>query len=170
MQKHPELRRQRGSVLAGVIVLSMIMTLAAGGFVLASSFVTGTQLDVKNIRLLQFAGESAAQMGVRHMRNYSASQLTAIARGATKEITSGYTTFQDASDRAAMKSPKYRLAFEKFSDSDTIGMKAWTTFEGRSDTVYITWKIVPTWTTPVFDQPSDLTMRDWKDTLLAYRP
>lgn len=70
MPKPFELSNQKGSVLAGVLALSIAMTAIAGGYVVLSGNTAGRRLDAMEDLRLHYAAEAGAQLGVRWLKEY----------------------------------------------------------------------------------------------------
>lgn len=172
MQEHSQLNGQRGSVLGGTLVLCIIMTMAAGSFVLATSFIHSDQQRSYDSRKLMVAGESLALMAVRYMRNVPPATLYgpgSISNGITYNITPNYPlydTLQDVSIRPLLGNPWIRACYVKVAD--TVRVMTWAVLPGaEQDTLLTTWKI----TAATAGGPgglSILTLKAWKDTLLGY--
>lgn len=65
------MKNQRGSVLVGVIGISIAMSVAAGGFILLSANTAGTEVrSATNLRL-HYAAESGIFMGVRWVKTHN---------------------------------------------------------------------------------------------------
>lgn len=172
MSEHSELRRQRGTVLGGTLVLSMVMTMAAGSFVLATGFINSDQQRTYDNRKLMIAGESVTLMAVRYMRDIPPTTLYgggSIANGVFFDITPNYPlydTLQEATVRSLMGNPWIRACYVKIDD--TVRVMTWAVMPGaRQDTLKTTWKVTAAVTGGPFGM-SILTLKDWKDTLLAY--
>ncbi len=65
------MRGQRGSVLAGVIALSLVMTLAAAGLITMSANTSIAEISSGADLQLHYAAEAGALLGVCWARNYA---------------------------------------------------------------------------------------------------
>jgi hypothetical protein len=70
MPKSLELNRQKGSILAGVLALSVAMTAVAGGYVLMAGNTAGRRLDSQEDLRLHYAAEAGMLVGVRWLKEY----------------------------------------------------------------------------------------------------
>lgn len=172
---------QRGSILVGVIALSLAMTIAAASYILQAGATVGNFQTNLEARKLRISGESTAQLAVRYMRDITASKLnppiknTFLAEGDTIGITPGYpsyTIFSSPQVQSAMGNPRIRASYTR--KADTLRVLAWATFGPKSDTILISWKIshaVAT-TNPCHVHPycmAVVTLKDWKDSLIVNR-
>jgi hypothetical protein len=62
--------KQRGSVLIGVMALSLLMTIAASGFILVTANTANDGLGSAANRQLHYAAESGLYLGIRWARSY----------------------------------------------------------------------------------------------------
>lgn len=67
-----ELKGQRGSILAGVLALTMAMTAIAGGYILMSGNTAGRRLDAMDDLRLHNAAEAGALLGMRWLKEHDA--------------------------------------------------------------------------------------------------
>jgi hypothetical protein len=67
-----QLKNQRGSILAGVLALTMAMTAIAGGYILMSGNTAGRRLDSIDDLRLHNAAEAGALLGMRWLKEYEA--------------------------------------------------------------------------------------------------
>jgi hypothetical protein len=65
------MKNQRGSVLVGVIGISIAMSVAAGGFILLSSNTAGIEVGSATNLQLHYAAESGIFMGVRWVKAHN---------------------------------------------------------------------------------------------------
>ena len=175
MSQQDGLTEQRGSVLAGGLILSIAMAMAAAGVVLATSISASAMEDHLDAKRLQLTGESVMLMAMRSMRNNGPNYYNAPSEfaanfpaGDTVAVTPLYpdwSQLEDNSLRIAMGSPQIRAGAT--GQDTTVLVLAWATY-GR-DTVRISWRIRDVAPAQV-DGLSVFTLTEWKDTLLAYRP
>ena len=69
------MKRQRGSVLVGVVALSLAMTIAAGGLIVMSANSALSDVDATKDLELRLAAEAGMQMGLQWTRYYSVADL-----------------------------------------------------------------------------------------------
>lgn len=173
MPQQYEMKRQKGSVLAGILVLSLVMTMAAGGYIVTAGFLLTNEEDAFEIRDLQACGESVAQLAVRYMRDVPVDNLygpSSMANGVIVGITPGYpgwTQLQNTSTSAALGNPTFKADYTK--SNSRVHVRTWTTFPSGSDTLFISWRLDTAVTGGPYSM-SILTLKNWKDSLIAYRP
>jgi hypothetical protein len=99
MQK-PELTvQQKGSSLVGVMALTLIMSLAAGGFLVFSTNVAKNGLASASDLQLQYAAESGIQLGLRWTRNYPPANVNDITWSTGTVLTQGVAGFEQINGR-----------------------------------------------------------------------
>jgi len=64
------MKRQRGSILAGVVGLTVVVTAALGGFLVMVGSSNRIEADSETETQLHYAAESAMDMGLRWLRTY----------------------------------------------------------------------------------------------------
>jgi hypothetical protein len=70
MPESCELKGQKGSILVGVLALSIAMTTIAGGYILVSGNTASRRLDAMDDLRLHYAAEGGAQLGLRWLKAY----------------------------------------------------------------------------------------------------
>ncbi len=69
------MKNQKGSILVGVIALSLVMSLAAGGFIILSTNTAKDGLISASDLQLQYAAESGMHMAIRWTRAYDKGKI-----------------------------------------------------------------------------------------------
>ncbi len=152
------LKNQKGSILVGVILLSLAMTIAAAGFLLyVSNGSKDTDQAVQDMALYN-AAESGMLMGVRWMRGQTKAGLEAGLVDRLLSDTVGEYAFIDG----------YRVRVWLQGNPNRL-LKCLATKGPREDTLGITWHIKdtvargPDWPAgPLLSSPD---LNNWKDTL-----
>jgi hypothetical protein len=89
MPQPQPLTGQSGSAMMGVVGLSVIMTLAASGYLMLNAN-TGRSIDyVKEDRALHFAAESGLMMGASWFKRYAPASYAAYWPTAPRTLTTG---------------------------------------------------------------------------------
>ncbi|HLP42263.1 MAG TPA: hypothetical protein VK465_12205 [Fibrobacteria bacterium] len=158
----------------GILVFSLVLTLAAGGFLLTVGLAQSTALQSRESRKLQLAAESVMHMAIRYMRDEARDVLKGNNPNPVDTMTAitfGYhdwSQLEDASVRTALGNPLIKAAYRKDAGSG-VTVFAWAAFQGSPTMLQISWKVLDA----AEGGPGgirNLTLRDWKDTLLPRFP
>jgi len=167
MQKRQPLGSRRGSVLAGVIALTLIVSLAASGFIMVSSATQTDDVGSLSRTKLYYAAQSGLQMGVYFLKkNYLSATLNEKTLITANAISHGWKTVDDGFkdsvvvQRFLKTTPPYDTA---------IKVVCWaTSATAASDTVRLMWA-VDTALPATSGNLSKPKMSSWSDTLFPKR-
>ncbi len=126
------MRSQRGSVLAGVLGLSVVMAIAAGGMIVASGNA-GNLTSASNQDLsLHYAAESGMLMGARWIRTHTQTTYASpLWTTGTLDLTGGYSLLDGF---------QVKTWIEHISGGiDTLRTRAF--LEGGKDTLQLSWTV-----------------------------
>lgn len=158
-----KLRGQRGSILVGVIGLSLVLTMAAAGYILTVGLAHAEEAENQKTTILYAAAESGLMMGADYvMRNWSATSMKAGSFAPTHNIsgpTPSMYNWVDADDGA-------RITVYLSKSSDTLRIISLARLDMPSDTVRLEWMIdsVENAAAPKFSRI--VRLRLWKDKVL----
>jgi hypothetical protein len=159
MSKH-----QKGSVLVGVLALSVAMTVAAGGFILLAANTAKDGTRILEDRALHYAAESATYMGIRWVRSYSylPSEMP-VTWDDSLVLTpgaDGWTVMDDAW-------VKVKFVDDPGGGGGHFAIKTWATMGAGRDTLLIIWQINHLGSpTSGSGLNSNANLADWTETLL----
>ena len=83
------MKNQQGSILVGILALSLVMTMAAGGFILLSGNTTNrVSMSQQNLQL-HYAAEAGIHLAVRWTRNYPIDKINDVTWADPLDLTTG---------------------------------------------------------------------------------
>lgn len=126
------MKNQRGSVLVGVIGISIAMSVAAGGFILLSGNTAKIETDSKANLQLHYAAESGMYMGVRWIKEHASTTTWPN----YMVLTPGGESF------TSMDGSKVKVTFEKvLACAGCYVLASFATAGTGTDTLKIVWQI-----------------------------
>jgi hypothetical protein len=166
------MQSQRGSILVGVIALSMAMTLAAGGLIVMSINTakdeSGSATDIQ----LHYAAESAMQMAAYWLKYYNASDIED--RDWMKpEFVLTSTGLIDNPGYATIEGMQVKVTLIANTTGDAPHTLQALAKDGvNKEILRITWDVVSAAAIAGADpnnpyiEKSNITMRNWKESYL----
>jgi hypothetical protein len=158
----PHLKRQRGSILAATVGLSVVLSAAAAGFILVSGQVRGGDVDAINRAKLYYSAESGLLMGTRRVLKTWRSVDMRSSFFASTTYVSGPTKDVDG--------VRDSVVMIKNVATGAFSIVCWATHSYPSDTVRLTWAVKSV------DDPQEgdglksrLVMGELRDTVLLRR-
>ena len=153
MQESVQLNGQRGSVLAGVLMLSVAFSLVAGGFVASVADKANQETAAISNLQVQYAAESGMLMGLRWARTYPFASIHDPNFAANLVLTPGSNGFQDI-DGISVK-----VVFLP-GGLGVHTMQSFATTGAHKDTVELTWQM----NDPDNSSPINLNLDRWVET------
>jgi hypothetical protein len=106
VQEQYALINQKGSILVGVVAISLMMTAAAGGFLVLAGNSSGDSEDYSNELAFRYAAESALVMGAACIRAHSKSVYDGPWPGGDTQVLTpglgGYSNFNGIQARVSI--------------------------------------------------------------------
>jgi hypothetical protein len=108
VQEQHALINQKGSILVGVVALSLMMTVAAGGFLILAGNSSGDSEDYSSELAFRYAAESALVMGAACIRAHSKSMYDGPWSGGDTQVLTpspgpdGYSSFNGIQARVSI--------------------------------------------------------------------
>lgn len=155
------MKGQRGSVLAGIVALSSIMTLAATGLILVASNVTSVESEALRSYQAFNSAESGRALGVRWLREKNVAWFDALPSPDTVVITPGLYQNLDGCNVLV------RLRVSGSIAPYTKTLEVLSTPGGTSDTVKVSWAVNSVVTSAPLTK---VDMANWSQIILPYSP
>jgi hypothetical protein len=130
------MNRQKGSILIGVMAMSVAMTVAASGLILLSANTDmGGSANLESMALRN-AAESGAQMGVRWIRNYLETDIPTTWNDSLV-LTPGVDGFMNLDGIKV----KVKFVDDPGAGGGHFAVKTWATYGPKRDTLEIIWQV-----------------------------
>ncbi|MDQ3001794.1 MAG: hypothetical protein M3Y08_11105 [Fibrobacterota bacterium] len=156
------IKRQKGSVLVGVLALSVAMTVAAGGLIMLAANTAKDGSQILEDRALHYVAESATYMGVRWVRSYLQTEIP-VTWDDSLVLTPGADGFTVMDDVWV----KVKFVDDPGGGGGHFAIKTWATLGAGRDTLLIIWQINSLGTpTSGSGLNSNAYLADWTETLL----
>ena len=156
------MKRQRGSILVGVIGLSAIVTVALAGFLTMAGSSNRLQADSESEIQLHYAAESAMDMGLRWLRTYPSTKTGNPAWPASPVYLNSIL-----GDFTDLEGCKVRVRFSATpGEFEPHKITCFATFGGGRDTLEINYYLATTVDNQEVENGttlSGLTMSQWRE-------